>query len=252
MADDFLHRFGPWALVTGASSGIGRAIAERCLTEGASVVATGRRPEALAELGAGSDRIVRHAVDLVEEGAPEALVALARERFGALHGLVHAAGTVWRNEDLRDSPDEAIRTFVDANLVGTIRMARAAYAAMTAAGAGSIVLVGSQLAHIAVPGYATYCAVKGGVVAFARALAIDGGPLGVRVNVVSPGLVQTPMAYVDRPDFDEAAPAIAARHPLRRFGQPEDLAGAAVFLLSEDAAWMTAQTMIIDGGFTAT
>ena len=103
-----------------------------------------------------------------------------------------------------------------------------------------------------VPGYATYCAVKGGVVAFARALAIDGGPLGVRVNVVSPGLVQTPMAYVDRPDFDDVADAIAQRHPLRRFGQPEDLAGAAVFLLSDDAGWMTAQTMIIDGGFTAT
>ena len=69
---------------------------------------------------------------------------------------------------------------------------------MTEAGSGSIVLVGSQLAHIGIPGYATYCAVKGGVVAFARALAIDGGPLGVRVNVVSPGVVQTPMAYVDR------------------------------------------------------
>ena len=170
----------------------------------------------------------------------------------ALDGLVHAAGTVWRNEDVRQSSDEAVRAFVETNLVATIRIARAAYTAMTAAGSGSIVLVGSQLAHIAVPGYATYCAVKGGVVAFARALAIDGGPLGVRVNVVSPGLVQTPMAYVDRPDYDDVADAIAQRHPLRRFGQPEDLAGAAVFLLSDDAGWMTAQTMIIDGGFTAT
>lgn len=243
---------GRVVLVTGATSGIGRAIAERCLGEGAAVVATGRRADALDDVGAGSDRIARHAADLADEGAPEALVALAQARFGALDGLVHAAGTVWRNEDLRQSSDEAVRAFVETNLVATIRIARAAYTAMTAAGSGSIVLVGSQLAHIAVPGYATYCAVKGGVVAFARALAIDGGPLGVRVNVVSPGLVQTPMAYVDRPDFDDVADAIAQRHPLRRFGQPEDLAGAAVFLLSDDAGWMTAQTMIIDGGFTAT
>jgi NAD(P)-dependent dehydrogenase (short-subunit alcohol dehydrogenase family) len=243
---------GRVVIVTGASSGIGRAIAERCLAEGAAVVATGRRANVLEEVGAGSERVARQAVDLADAGAPEALVALAQERFGGLHGLVHAAGTVWRNEDLRQSSDEQVRAFLETNLVASIRIARAAYAAMTAAGAGSIVLVGSQLATIAVPGYATYCAVKGGVVAFARALAIDGGPLGVRVNVVSPGLVQTPMAYVDRPDFDEVAPTIAARHPLRRFGVPEDIAGAAVFLLSDDAGWMTAQDMIIDGGFTAT
>ncbi len=158
---------------------------------------------------------------------------------------------MWRNEDLRESSDAAIRSFVDDNLTTTIRMARAAYIPMTAAGTGSIVLIGSQLAHIAVPGYDTYCATKGGVISFARALAVDGGPLGVRVNVVSPGLVRTPMAYIGREDFDEAAPAIALRHPLRRIGEPEDMAGPAVFLLSDDSSWMTAQTMIVDGGFTA-
>jgi NAD(P)-dependent dehydrogenase (short-subunit alcohol dehydrogenase family) len=243
---------GRVVVVTGASSGIGQAIADRCVAEGASVVATGRRAEALEAVGSGSDRVARIAADLADDGAPERVVALALERFGKLDGLVHAAGTVWRNEDLRESSDAAVRSFVDSNLTATIRMARAAYTAMTTGGGGSIVLIGSQLAHIAVPGYATYCATKGAVIAFARALAIDGGPLGVRVNVVSPGLVRTPMAYVDREDFDEAAPAIALRHPLRRIGEPADMAGPAVFLLSDDAAWMTAQTMIVDGGFTAT
>jgi NAD(P)-dependent dehydrogenase (short-subunit alcohol dehydrogenase family) len=242
---------GRVVVVTGASSGIGQAIADRCLAAGASVVATGRRAEALEAVGPGSDRVARITADLSYDGAPERVVALAIERFGKLDGLVHAAGTVWRNEDLRESSDDAVHTFIDENLTAAIRMSRAAYTAMTAGGGGSIVLIGSQLAHIAVPGYATYCATKGGVISFARALAIDGGPLGVRVNVVSPGLVRTPMAYVDREDFDEAAPAIALRHPLRRIGEPADMAGPAVFLLSDDAAWMTAQTMIVDGGFTA-
>jgi NAD(P)-dependent dehydrogenase (short-subunit alcohol dehydrogenase family) len=242
---------GRVVIVTGASSGIGQAIAERCLAEGASVVATGRRAEALETVGPGSDRVARIAVDLAHDGAPERVVSLALERFSKLDGLVHAAGTVWRNQDLRESSDAELRSFVDDNLTAAIRMARAAYVPMTAAGSGSIVLIGSQLAHIAVPGYAAYCAAKGGVISFARALAVDGGPLGVRVNVVSPGLVRTPMAYIGREDFDEAAPGIAARHPLRRIGEPADIAGPAVFLLSDDAAWMTAQTMIVDGGFTA-
>ena len=232
---------GQVVIVTGASSGIGQAIARRCLDEGAAVVATGRRADALEEVGAGSDRVARIAVDLTHDGAPEQVVALALARFGRLDGLVHAAGTVWRNQDLRESSDDELRSFVDENLTGTIRMARAAYIPMTAAGSGSIVLIGSQLAHIAVPGYAAYCAAKGGVITFARALAVDGGP----------GLVRTPMAYVGREDFDDAAPAIALRHPLRRIGEPADIAGPAVFLLSDDAAWMTAQTMIVDGGFTA-
>ena len=239
-------------VVTGASSGIGQAIARRCLDEGALVVATGRRAEALEEIAPGSDRVARIAIDLTADGAPEQVVDVALQRFAKLDGLVHAAGTVWRNEDLRESSDAAVRSFVDDNLTTAIRTARAAYVPMTAAGRGSIVLIGSQLAHIAVPGYATYCATKGGVVSFARALAVDGGPLGVRVNVVSPGLVRTPMAYVGREDFDEAAPAIALRHPLRRIGEPEDMAGPAAFLLSDDSSWMTAQTLIVDGGFTAT
>ncbi len=103
---------------------------------------------------------------------------------------------------------------------------------MMAAGAGSLVLVGSQLAHIGAPGYASYTAAKGGVTALARALAADAGPRGVRVNVLAPGVVQTPLAYVNRPDFDDQIDAIAARHPLRRIGAPEDMGGPAVFLLS--------------------
>jgi NAD(P)-dependent dehydrogenase (short-subunit alcohol dehydrogenase family) len=115
---------------------------------------------------------------------------------------------------------------------------------------GSIVLLGSQVAHVGVPGYETYTAAKGGVTAMARSFAAAAGPAGVRVNVLAPGVVRTPTAYVDRENFDDLAPGLAQLHPLRRIGAPEDLAGPAVFLLS-DATWLTGQTLIVDGGFTA-
>ena len=86
--------------------------------------------------------------------------------------------------------------------------------------------------------------------ALVRALAVDVGPDGIRVNAVAPGLVLTPMAYVGRDNFDELAPAFAERHPLRRLGEPGDIAGPVAFLLSDAAAWITGQTIVVDGGFT--
>ncbi len=239
-------------VVTGASSGIGRAIALRCAREGAHVIGSGRRAEALREMAdeVPDGSVHAHAADLRAQGAPEAVVAAALERFGRVDGLVHAAGTVRRAEDIRRSGDDELATVLDENLGVTLRMARAALVPMTAAGRGAIVLLGSQLAHIGAPGYPSYTAAKGGVTALGRALAVDAGPHGVRVNVLAPGVVKTPLAYVDRPDFDDQIEAIAARHPLRRIGAPEDMGGPAVFLLSDDSAWMTGHTLIVDGGYT--
>jgi NAD(P)-dependent dehydrogenase (short-subunit alcohol dehydrogenase family) len=242
---------GKGIIVTGATSGIGRAIALRCVAEGGRVLAVGRRPDALEALAtAAGDALITHHVDLTDHGAAEDAVAACAAHFGSVDGLVHAAGTVWRGQDLAVTSDDAYDAFVEQNLTVTFRLGRAAFRAMTAAGSGSIVLVGSQLAHISLPGYSTYSTVKGAVTAFGRALAVDGGPLGVRANVLAPGVVQTPMAYVDRPDFDSMIAAVAERHPLRRVGQPEDMAGPAAFLLSDDASWVTGHTLLVDGGFT--
>jgi NAD(P)-dependent dehydrogenase (short-subunit alcohol dehydrogenase family) len=242
---------GRGVLVTGATSGIGRAVALRCAAEGAQVLATGRRGDALAETAAAADGAVETAAaDLADAGAADGLVAAALDRLGRLDGVVHAAGTVRRGEDIRETDDDGWAEMLDVNLSAAFRLSRAAVRAMTAGGGGSLVLLGSQLARIAAPGYASYCAVKGGVESLTRALAVDYGPAGIRVNALAPGLVDTPMAYVDRPEFDDLRDGIAARHPLRRIGRPEDLAGPAVFLLSDDSAWMTGHTLVVDGGFT--
>jgi NAD(P)-dependent dehydrogenase (short-subunit alcohol dehydrogenase family) len=231
-------------LVTGASSGIGRAVAQLCVTAGARVLATGRRAEALEDL----DGVRRYVCDLRDAGAPAACVAEAVERLGGLDGAVHAAGTVNRNQDPRSSSDEEIDGILLDNLAVPQRVARAALGALGRD--GSLVLVSSQLAHIGAPGYSSYCAAKGGIESLVRALAVEVGPDGVRVNAVAPGLVATPMAYLGRENFDELVPAIAERHPLRRIGQPGDIAAPVGFLLSDAARWMTGQTIVVDGGYT--
>ena len=241
---------GRAVLVTGASSGIGRAVARRCASEGADVLATGRSEARLAELAQEHPSIAVHPADLTEAGAADGCAATAVGRFGRLDGLVHAAGIVRRGEDIRSTTDEQWSLMRDINLDATFRLARACLREMVPRRSGSVVLVGSQLAQVGAPGYASYCAVKGGVEALVRALAVDFGPSGIRVNSLTPGLVQTPLAYVDRPDFDDQIEAIAGRLPLRRIGQPDDMAGPAVFLLSDDSAWMTGQSLVVDGGYT--
>jgi NAD(P)-dependent dehydrogenase (short-subunit alcohol dehydrogenase family) len=241
---------GRSVLVTGASSGIGRAVARSCADEGAQVLAAGRDEARLAELAQEHPAIKVHAVDLATQGGADACADFAVSVFDRLDGVVHAAGIVRRGEDIRETADDEWSIMRDVNLDATFRIARACLRQMVPQRAGSIVLVSSQLAHVAAPGYVSYCTAKGGVEALVRALAVDFGPAGIRVNALAPGVVHTPLAYVDRPDFDDQIDAIAARIPLRRIGQPADMAGPAIFLLSDDSGWMTGQSLVVDGGYT--
>jgi len=241
---------GRVVIVTGASSGIGRDVARRCAAEGARVLAIGRRRENLEETAAAHDGITPHVADLLEPDAPARVAQVAVERLGALDGLVHAAGTVLRNEDPLATSDARHAELISENLELPFRMARDVAKVMVERGGGSIVLVSSQLAHVAVPGYASYSAAKGGVASLVRALASDLGPRGVRVNALAPGVVRTPLAYVDRANFDDLVDGVAARHPLRRIGEPDDLAGPAVFMLGDDSRWMTGHSLVVDGGFS--
>jgi NAD(P)-dependent dehydrogenase (short-subunit alcohol dehydrogenase family) len=213
------------------------------------VVVSGRREHLLDEVAAEHPAVVGHAADLSDAGAARGLVERAAAEFGGIDVLFHAAGVLRRNEQLADTTDDEWNRDLAINLTGVFNVVRPAIPHLVEA-RGSLILVASQLAHIAVPGYATYSAAKGGVLAMMRALAVDLGPSGVRVNALSPGVIETDMAYIGR-DFAAIRDQVAAGIPLRRVGRPEDVTGAAVFLASDDASWMTGHSLVVDGGFTA-
>ena len=171
------------------------------------------------------------------------------ERHKGLDVLFHAAGVLRRNERLWETTEAEWNGDLSINLTGAYQACRFAIPRLRETG-GTIVLVASQLAHISAPGYATYAATKGGVLALMRSLAVDLGPEGMRVNALSPGVVEAEMAYVGR-DFAALRDQVAETIPLRRVGQPEDMAGPAVFLASDESGWMTGHSLVVDGGFTA-
>jgi meso-butanediol dehydrogenase / (S,S)-butanediol dehydrogenase / diacetyl reductase len=239
---------GRRCLVTGGGSGIGRAVARRFAEEGALVVVSGRRTEALEETAAGNDSISVYAGDVASSDEARGMVEAVVERHGGLDVVFHAAGVLRRNEKLEETDEETWRFDVDVNLTGAYTVCRAAIPHLRES-RGTLILVASQLAHISSPGYATYAATKTGVLGLVRSLALDLGPDGIRVNALSPGVVETDMAYIGR-DFAAMRDTVAGNIPLRRVGTPEDMAGPAVFLASEDAAWVTGHSLVVDGGFT--
>jgi NAD(P)-dependent dehydrogenase (short-subunit alcohol dehydrogenase family) len=241
------------ALVTGGGTGIGRAVALRLASEGAMVVVTGRREAPLLEVGAeignAGGRAVAIPADVSDQAEVAHLLSTTVKECGALHVLVNNAGIIRRDLPAEEMSPEEWDDLMNVNLRAPWLCARAALPRLREAG-GSIVSVVSTLALVSVPGTAGYQAAKAGLAGLTRAMAIDFAP-EVRVNAVHPGLVHTPLSYTDRADFDDHVDQLSSLHPLRRIGRPEDIAGAVAFLASSDAAWMTGQAIIVDGGYTA-
>jgi meso-butanediol dehydrogenase / (S,S)-butanediol dehydrogenase / diacetyl reductase len=240
---------GKSCLVTGGGSGIGLAVARRFAAEGARVAVMGRRADRLEEAAAESDAISAAPGDVSVADDARRVVEAIVERHGGLDVLFHAAGVIRRNERLEETTDDEWNHDMGINVDGAFNVCRFAIPHLEQS-RGAIVLVASQLAHVAAAGYATYAVGKGAVLALARSLAIDLGPRGVRVNALSPGIVDTDFAYVGR-DFGAVRDQIAASLPLRRVGTAEDMVGPAVFLASDESGWMTGQSLVVDGGFTA-
>ena len=239
-------------LVTGASSGIGRATAKALGVEGARVVAAGRRrdrlDETVAAIRAGGGEAMAVSGDARDEATGRAWVDTAVTTWGGLDGLVNAAGVIGSGGIAQTTPVEWDRV-MDSN-VRSMYLLTLAAAPHLASRRGSIVNLSSVAGQRPYPGLLAYCVSKAAVDMLTRCVALDLAPQGVRVNAVSPGVVVTELhtvtqAVADYPAFLERS---KTTHPLGRVGSPEEVAELILFLLSDAAGWITGVTYSIDGG----
>jgi NAD(P)-dependent dehydrogenase (short-subunit alcohol dehydrogenase family) len=242
------------AIVTGATSGIGRAAAVALGDAGWAVMATGRDEsrgrEVLASLGGDG---CFFAVDLDESGAPEGLVKRAVERWGKLDLLVNNAG-IYSRASVADLSADDYDRLMATNLRAAVLLAGAAVRAMRSGGGGTIVNVSSEAGLVAVPGQVVYNISKAGLVMLTKSIAVDHAKDGIRAVTVCPGTTRTPLvdeAIARAPDPAEHERELAARRPAGRLGKPEEIASAIVYAASEGASFMSGSEIVVDGGYTA-
>ncbi|WP_347344520.1 SDR family NAD(P)-dependent oxidoreductase [Microbacterium sp.] len=236
-------------VITGASSGIGAAVAERFRREGDRLLLTGRRTERPATARS-NERYLPG--DLGDDSFVARLVSEAAREFGEIDALVLCHGLQSEGSLTRMSVTEASRV-IDANLLSVFSVVHCAVPLMSRE-RGSIVCVASRLGMVGMPGQVLYSAAKGGLIMFARAAAVELAPEGVRVNVVAPGLTMTPVirdGFARHDDPDTYAAERAATIPLGRLAEPAEIAEPIYFLASPASSYVTGVVLPIDGGYTA-
>jgi NAD(P)-dependent dehydrogenase (short-subunit alcohol dehydrogenase family) len=242
---------GKVALVTGGSRGIGKAVAARLAEAGAAVMLSARTPEALdeaaAEIGAGGAEVATFPANAGDPDAAEACVAATLERFGRLDVLVNNAATNPYFGPTVDIDRPRAEKTLSVNLEGVLAWTQCAWRMAMAGGGGAVVNMASVGGLSVDPGIGWYNVTKAALIHLTRQLAYELGP-AVRVNAVAPGLVRTDFA---RALWERAGDAVGARLPLRRIGDPDDVAKVVLFLVSDAAAWMTGATVVVDGGAMA-
>jgi NAD(P)-dependent dehydrogenase (short-subunit alcohol dehydrogenase family) len=244
---------GKVALVTGASRGLGRAIAQGLAEAGADLVLTSRHlreVEAVAaELGNGGRQVLPIQADVIQEAEVEEAVARAVSSMGKIDILVNNAGINIRKPVLELTESDWDQT-LDTNLKGCFLMAKAVGRHMLARQTGSVVNIASMLASVVHADRAAYASSKGGLVQLTRVLAVEWAPYNVRANAICPGPFLTDLnkAILNDP---EKMKYFMDRLPMKRFGRPEELIGSVVFLASEASSYITGTTIYIDGGWTA-
>ena len=253
MTSALFNMAGKVALVTGSSRGIGRAIAEAYADAGAKVVVSSRREgacervaQAIRSRGA---EAVAIACNVSDRDAIDALVAGAVERLGPIDVLVGNAAVNPYYGPLRDIEDRAWDKTMGTNVRSNLWLCNRVIPGMAQRGAGAVILVSSIAAFKGDAALGAYAVSKAAEIQLVRSLAVEWGPAGVRVNAIAPGLVKTDFARALWED-DARKAARERVTPLRRIGEPEDVAGAAVFLASRAGAYVTGQCIVVDGGVT--
>ncbi len=240
-------------VVTGASSGIGRAISIELSRNGAALVLIGRNQQRLEETAAalckGDHKIL--SLDLSNHSEIASTMKALAKQEGRIYGLCHCAGIV-ETRPLSSCKVEGLGAMLDVNLIAGLELARAVSRRdVMEADGGSILFMSSIYARVGVPGQIGYSASKGAVISAARAMAVELARRNIRVNTLSPGFVKTPMTEAALAKLSEQQiKKIGALHPLGT-GTPEDVARAAAFLLAPQNPWITGADLIIDGGYTA-
>ena len=245
---------GKNAAVTGAGSGIGRAIALGFAAEGAAVLAADINPETATrtaeEIAEAGGRAEACEIDVSRVEDARRMVEAGLDHFGRLHVQVNAAGIAIPGHFLDISPEDWDRVLA-VNLRGLFLCGQAAARHMAEAGGGAIIHITSQLSEAAQPDCAHYLASKGGGRMLTKGMALDLARHGIRVNAIAPGFTRTAMTRLDSEAALEAHARTIAHIPAGRPAEPEEMAGAAVFLASDEASYVTGTTLVVDGGYLA-
>lgn len=233
---------GKVALITGATGGIGGAIARKMRAAGATVVVSGRNVTKMdAEFG---DEYIKIPCDLAADGGAVELVMNTIERAGKIDILINNAG-ITRDTLLMRMTDDQFDEVINTNLRSCFKMCRAAIMPMMKNRFGRIINMASIIGAIGGPGQANYAASKGGMIAMTKSIAAEVASRGITANAIAPGFIKTPMTDVLP---DELKKTYLAQIPAGRFGEPDDIANACVFLASDEASYINGQTLHVNGG----